>query len=141
MSHYPKKQEEIAQQEVERLNQEREQIRQQAKYQRLVERATSNATLSRFQPFLAPGQRILRRDSCRWGATDIHKNPVSYSDIITCKTLKNVKMFVAQANHRDNDRPKWTYPTTEADWIEMEKRLEEFKQYAEIWLEKGILAK
>lgn len=133
------KQEEIARQEIERINQEKEQIRQQAERQRFIQRATSEATISRFQPFLAPGLRVLRSDSCRWGTTDIHKGPVSYNDMHVCGTLNDVKRFVTQANHQNNDRPKWKTPTTAADWAEMEKRLEEFKQYAEIWAEKGIL--
>ena len=135
------KQEEVARQEIERLNQEKEQIRQQAERQRFAQRATSSATLSRFQPYLAPGRRMLRGNSCRWGGMDIHNNPVSYGDMLVCGALKNVKRFVAHANLQDNDRPKWKSPTTEADWVEMEKRLEEFNLYAEIWIEKGILGK
>ncbi len=135
------KQEEIARQEIERLNQEKEQLRQQAVRQRFIERATSSATISRFQPFLAPGLRILRGDSCRYGHTDIHKGPVAYSDMLLCRTLQDVKRFVRDANDQHNDRPKWKSPTTEAEWVEMEKRLAEFKEYAEIWMEKGLLGK
>ena len=123
------------------LDEERERQKQGAARQRLVERATSKETISRFQPFLAPGERILRGDSCRFGHTDIHKGPVAYSDMLLCRTLQDVKRFVSQANGQHNDRPKWKSPTTEAEWVEMEKRLAEFKEYAEIWMEKGLLGK
>ncbi len=134
-----KKQAEIARQEIERIKQETEFLRQKAERQRLIERATSNETISRFQPFLAPGERGLKGDACRWGTKNNQKSPVSYSDMITCRSLEDVNRLVIQANHQNNDRPKWTKPTTEAEWVEMKKRLEEFKQYAEIWVEKGIL--
>ncbi len=38
-----------------------------------------------------------------------------------------------------NDRPTNAYPTTAADWEEMEKLLEQFKMLAPIWMEMKLL--
>ena len=107
---------------------------------RLVAQAMSPETLQRFQPFLAPGRRQLARDSCRWGGEYLERQPVSYSDMMKCKTLTDVQRFVKHANGRNNDRPKWPVPTTEADWADMKRRLEDFKTYVSIWLDQGVLA-
>lgn len=107
--------------------------------ERFVARAMSPETLSRFQPFLAPGRRLLARDSCRWGAESLYEQSVLYSDMLQCNTFESVKRFVAHANGKNNDRPKWPKPQSDAEWRAMEQRLQEFKQYAPIWMEKGIL--
>lgn len=69
------------------------------------------------------------------------KDPLPILICFLCRTLQDVKRFVRDANDQHNDRPKWKSPTTEAEWVEMEKRLAEFKEYAEIWMEKGLLGK
>ena len=124
--------------EQRRAETDRQMQRQEAERQKLVERAMNPATLSRFQPFLAKGHRVLRFDQCTYGSMVNPNITVLPYDIMKCGTLNDVQTFVRHANHPKNDRPKWKPPMTQADWAEMEKLLEEFRTYFPIWQEKGV---
>lgn len=124
--------------EQQRAEADRQMQRQAAEQEKLVERAMNPATMSRFQPFLAKGQRLLGADHCTYGTRINRDITVLPRDIMKCGTLNDVQTFVSHANHPKNDRPKWKPPITKADWAEMERLLEEFRTYFPIWQEKGV---
>lgn len=68
--------------------------------------------------------------------------PVSFSGLGKCNALDSAKSFLANANHNENDRPKWVTPgkRDEKGWEDLEKRLELFRKLAPIWVEMGLLA-
>ncbi len=146
------KQNEIARQEIERLNQEKELIRQQAEHQRMVKEASNEVLVRRFAPFLAKDVRSLKISNANrdprenpeidhyWVNTK-EPEPLSYHALDQWGALSNVKMFSRIALVGQNHRPKGDFrnPTTDAEWREMQKRLDEFNRYAPIWVELGLL--
>lgn len=142
----------LAKKEAERIRQETEMKQSEADHERLVKLATSEAVLNRYAPFIAKGERFLkepRRDDKKrfpdkngfWPRVN-EPEPLSYSALNQWGAFSNVKMFSYIALSKWNPRPKGDFrePTTDADWKEMQKRLNEFQKYAPIWQEKGLLA-
>jgi len=72
--------------------------------------------------------------------------PASFGDLNSRGWLKNAETFARAMSRQPNpdfnvfnDRPTNAYPTTAADWEEMEKLLEQFKMLAPIWMEMKLL--
>lgn len=143
----------LAKKEAERIRQETEMKQAEADHERLVKLATSEAVINRYAPFLAKGERVLKQPKEGEGSKrDPDKNgfwpkannpePLSYSALNNWGAFSNVKMFSYIASTHWNPRPKGDFrePKTDADWKEMQKRLDEFVKYAPIWQEKGLLA-
>lgn len=143
----------LAKKEAERIRQETEMKQSEADHERLVKLATSEAVLNRYAPFIAKGERVLKQPKGGEGSKrNPDKNgfwpkvndpqPLSYSALNNWGAFSNVKMFSYIALSKWNPRPKGDFrePTTDADWKEMQERLDEFVKYAPIWQEKGLLA-
>lgn len=143
----------LAKKEAEGIVQETEMKQTDADRERLVKIATSEAVLNRYAPFLAKGERVLKQpkgdeatkrfpDRNGYWPRVNYPEPLSYSALNRWGAFSNVRMFSYIALSKWNTRPKGDFrePTTDADWKEMQKRLNEFQKYAPIWQEKGLLS-
>jgi hypothetical protein len=140
-----------AEKEAERIRQDTQMQQATADHDRLVKIATSEAVINRYAPFLAKGERVLKQPSGDeskrfpdrngfWPKVD-NPQPLSYSVLNQWGAFSKVEMFSHIALEKWNPRPKGDFrqPTTDAEWKEMQKRLDDFRKYAPIWQEKGLL--
>ena len=139
-----RKEVEMAKQEAGQINQETERLQAEAERERLIQEATSPRTIRRFQPILALGYTQPYRTLgvgviIRWYKPGERKTPVSFEAMSRSGMLEKAEYFAKTINKKENDRPKWVYPSTNKEWEEMDKRLEQVKKYADIWIEKGLL--
>lgn len=116
--------------------------KQKLEKERLMSLASDETVQAKYRPFLAKGNQYL--GSAR-GAFNLKKNvlpfPMSYSELIKYGALNDLNNFVNIACSKQNDRPSWPYPKTEADWEKYKELFKEFKELAPIWLEMGFLRK
>lgn len=131
-----------AQEEAARIRLKTKEMEAQTEHDRLVRVATSERVKRKFAPFLSSGQFQPGVLSCsypyRWGRGD-REGPISYNMLVKCDALNNVRQFAYYASHKGNDRPRWSKPVSDADWVKMGALLAEFNQYASIWVEQGLL--
>lgn len=86
-----------------------------------------------FSPFLTPGYSNER------GSKIERPRLYSLNQLTRHRRLKNVKKFSKFASSACGGRPSWTYPSTEKEWKEYEKRFEIFKELAPIWVNMELL--
>ncbi len=131
-----------AQEEAAQIRQKTKEVEKQREHDRLVREATSEGVKRKFAPFLSSGRFQPGILNCnylyRWGKGD-REGPISYNMLVKCNALSDVKQFANYASHVGNDRPRWPKPASNADWDKMDALLAEFKQYAPIWVEQGLL--
>lgn len=133
-----------AREEAARIRLKTQEMEVQTEHDRLVRIATSERVKRKFAPFLSSGRFQPGVLNCnylyRWGKGD-REGPISYNMLVKCDALTDVKQFANYASHKGNDRPRWPKPVSNADWDKMDALLAEFKQYAPIWVEQGLLTR
>lgn len=113
----------------------------QSQQDRLETLANDPAVQAKFQPFLAKGRnKIGMANNWRYD----YPQPASLRLIQKTGCLNSVGAFAAagagrSSQFKHNDRPRWSYPTTEEGFKEYVERLELFNELAPIWVQKGLL--
>ncbi len=112
--------------------------------ERIRRLAEDPAIQAQFSPFLAHGKY-----QYGLGAFGDLPGPASYQMLVNRGQLKDVTAFAhAMAGHAysgsggwdvQNDRPCWSFPTSQAGLRQMEPLLNQFKELAPTWVEMGKL--
>jgi hypothetical protein len=103
--------------------------------------AKDPAVQAKFQPFLAKGRnKVGMANDWRYD----YPQPASFSLIKKSGCLASVRAFAAagagrSGNFSHNDRPQWSYPTSEEGFKEYAERLQLFNKLAPIWVKNKLL--
>lgn len=120
-------------------------------HERLLIEAQNPVLIQRYAPFLAKDSHVLKAQDVPntrptvngyWPRTEGGRPaPLSLTAINGWKALSDVRLFSEIIFVQYNKRPRGDFrkPVSEADWQEMEKRMEEFARYAPLWVELGLL--
>lgn len=128
----------------------------QRDHQRLLKEAQNPVLIQSYAPFLERADHILKRPNRPdprnqdlkpdvngyWPRIkDDRPAPLSLSVLNDWNALNDVDRFSFIIFVKYNERSKGNFrkPVSEADWIEMEKRMKEFAYYAPLWVELGLL--
>lgn len=114
--------------------------------QRIAElrtRAADPIVQQRYTPFLDKGKVLFDQGDQYVSGVGERMLPVSWQNLNNSKWLDSVERFAkAMSNpfsQTKNDRRVKSYPRNEAEWKEMDRLYEEFKQLGPIWVEMGLL--
>jgi hypothetical protein len=114
----------------------------------LRKRAEDPAVQRRYSALLDKGfRRFNSHPKAAYLDKSIEAEPASWSELNSNGWLADVKSFARAlcpqplAGYQDvpNDRRTRPYPSTDAEWKQMEPMLQEFKQLGPLWREMGLL--
>ena len=128
----------------EKLTAEINQKRESQRDSELRARAADSVIQQKYTPFLDKGKVLFDQGDGYYSGSSERGLPVSWQNLNNSKWLDSVERFAKAMSNPfkeiKNDRRIKAYPRSEAEWKEMERMYEEFKQLGPIWVEMGLLS-